>query len=311
MNQNTDKSHCFDIFLSNLTFNKVFIMANNVAHIIMQKKGGAGKTTVSVLLADYLRNNEKLGGRQLRLYDTDPTNKSFKQFNSLNVEHVDILDENGDIDKSKFDVIINSFLEGSHDILVDTGSSNFIQLHSFLELNEIAQVAHAYNKQVVIHVPILFDGSYTDTCESLAQVADSFEHANIIVWANTGSTMPSQVIDITQTPYYQNKLNILGVVTIPYMDATTTRADFTKLMNSRQIFEDIATNIGTGDWTLLQKIRLEKVRDSIAKDLNPRLELVYGLTDVAVEDGADVQENDGNILTTNFEPNTATPSSQG
>lgn len=275
-------------------------MANNVAHIVMQKKGGAGKTTVSVLLADYLKNNEKLAGRELRLCDTDPTNKSFTQFKSLNVEHVDILDENGDIDKSKFDVIMNAFFEGNHDLMMDTGSSNFIQLHSFLELNDIAELAHSYNKQVIIHVPILFDGSYTDTCESLAQVADTFEQANVIVWANVGSTKPSQVIDITETPYYQNKLNILGVVTIPYMDETMTRADFVKMMNNRQVFDDVAVNIGNG-WTLLQKNRLEKVRKSIANDLDPRIELAYGLVELEVAEEVS-ETDDTNILTQDFQP---------
>lgn len=277
-------------------------MANNVAHIVMQKKGGAGKTTVSVLLADYLKNNEKLAGRELRLCDTDPTNKSFTQFKSLNVEHVDILDENGDIDKSKFDVIMNAFFEGNHDLMMDTGSSNFIQLHSFLELNDIAELAHSYNKQVIIHVPILFDGSYTDTCESLAQVADTFEQANVIVWANVGSTKPSQVIDITETPYYQNKLNILGVVTIPYMDETMTRADFVKMMNNRQVFDDVAVNIGNG-WTLLQKNRLEKVRKSIANDLDPRIELAYGLVELEVAEEVS-ETDDTNILTQDFQPQT-------
>lgn len=48
---------------------------HNTAHFIMQSKGGAGKSVVSSLLAQYLLEKNP----NLMLIDTDPSNKNPKQ----------------------------------------------------------------------------------------------------------------------------------------------------------------------------------------------------------------------------------------
>lgn len=260
----------------------------NIAHIIMQKKGGAGKTTVAVQLAMALRKAKLLEGRELKLFDTDPSNKSFLNFKSLPVSHVDILDENEDIDKSKFDGIFNDFLEGNHDILIDTGSSNFHQLYSFMKLSKIVEVAKYYNKNIVFHVPINFDGSYIDTCESLASIASTFKQAGVMVWANANTTKMSQVKDISKTQYFDENKNILGVITIAYMDPNLEGADFRRMMSNHQTYDDITPQNG---WKVLNKIRLDEVFKDIASQIELRLPIIYGLPDITDGAGANSQED--------------------
>lgn len=275
----------------------------NIAHIVMQKKGGAGKTTVSVQLAVALQKAKILEGRKLKLFDTDPSNKSFHDFKSLPVSHVDILDENEDIDKAKFDELFNDFLEGSHDMLIDTGSSNFHQLYSFMKLSKIVEVAKYYNKNIIFHVPINFDGSYIDTCESLASIASTFKEAGVVVWANANNTKMSQIKDISKTQYFNENKNILGVVTIAYMDTNLEGADFRRMMSNHQTYDDVTPQNG---WKVLNKIRLDEVFKGIASQVELLLPIIYGLPDITDGAGANSQEDiEGQTATAEVETQTA------
>ena len=53
----------------------------NTAHFVMQSKGGAGKSVVSVMLAQYL----KAFNKDLILIDTDPSNKTLGEYKQLDV----------------------------------------------------------------------------------------------------------------------------------------------------------------------------------------------------------------------------------
>lgn len=52
------------------------------AHFVMQSKGGAGKSVVSAMLAQYLLEKQK----DLILVDTDPSNKTLGSYQGLGVK---------------------------------------------------------------------------------------------------------------------------------------------------------------------------------------------------------------------------------
>ena len=62
-------------------------------HFIMQGKGGVGKTLISTILTQYLLSIDK----KVLCLDTDPVNKSFTRFKSLNVDSIPLL-KNDSID---------------------------------------------------------------------------------------------------------------------------------------------------------------------------------------------------------------------
>ncbi|ELA09268.1 TraL-like protein [Moraxella macacae 0408225] len=67
----------------------------NTAHFIMQSKGGAGKSVVAALLAQYLKkmNND------LILIDTDPSNKTLGKYKGLDVQKIEVLNKRKLIDQ--------------------------------------------------------------------------------------------------------------------------------------------------------------------------------------------------------------------
>jgi len=76
---------------------------NNI-HMILTVKGGVGKSFIAAILAQYF-------GKDTYLADTDPGNATFSSYKKLGVKHIDILSENMNIDKRRFDELIDTILE--------------------------------------------------------------------------------------------------------------------------------------------------------------------------------------------------------
>src|ERR1700675_1723506 len=65
----------------------------NAIHIILQGKGGVGKSLVAALLAQYLE-----GKSNLFCADTDPVNDTFAKYSAFGAERVKILNADKNID---------------------------------------------------------------------------------------------------------------------------------------------------------------------------------------------------------------------
>jgi Mrp family chromosome partitioning ATPase len=56
-------------------------------HLVMQGKGGVGKSLVSTWLAEYLLTRRK----EVRCIDGDPVNRSLAQYAALNADKLDLV----------------------------------------------------------------------------------------------------------------------------------------------------------------------------------------------------------------------------
>ena len=79
----------------------------NSVHFILQGKGGIGKTFVSTLLAQWMKNQDEI---PLRCYDTDQKNATFSRYKAMNVKHIPVMD-NRTIEPKRFDALIIDILE--------------------------------------------------------------------------------------------------------------------------------------------------------------------------------------------------------
>ena len=60
-------------------------------HLILQGKGGVGKSVIASWLAEFLISR----GRQVRCIDGDPVNRSLSQYKALGAENLDLVNEDG------------------------------------------------------------------------------------------------------------------------------------------------------------------------------------------------------------------------
>ena len=85
----------------------------NHIHLVLQGKGGVGKTFVASMLAQYHLEN----GLTVQCIDTDPVNATFSGYKALNVKRLELMDGN-DLNPRIFDQMMERLLHEEADFVV-------------------------------------------------------------------------------------------------------------------------------------------------------------------------------------------------
>jgi len=80
--------------------------SDGTIHLILQGKGGVGKSVIASWLAEFLISR----GRQVRCVDGDPVNRSLSQYKALGAENLDLVNEDGLIQRWRYDSLVERFL---------------------------------------------------------------------------------------------------------------------------------------------------------------------------------------------------------
>ena len=244
-------------------------LINDTIHFVLQSKGGAGKSVVATLLAQYL-NIETNGN--LSIIDTDPNNKTLGAFKELNAEMVNVIGENKVVDQSKFDSFINDFASASKTMLVDTGSCDFLTINTYLLENDLPMLLSDIGKKMVIHCPVNFGQSKSDTIKCLIALASNFSEVPIIVWQNEfWGTADS---DLETLPILKKHKNIVGIVKISKMNGDTDEKNFSEMLKSNLTFNEVASS-QDARFGFIEKTRLKRIQSSI----NGQLDSVFTVQD--------------------------------
>jgi CO dehydrogenase nickel-insertion accessory protein CooC1 len=71
-------------------------------HLILQGKGGVGKSVVASWLAEFLMGR----GQPVRCIDADPVNRSLGQYQWLAAEKLDLVNQDGVVMRSRYDGLV-------------------------------------------------------------------------------------------------------------------------------------------------------------------------------------------------------------
>ena len=71
-------------------------------HLVLQGKGGVGKSLVATWLAQYLLGRQN----EVRCIDSDPVNRSLAQYAALNADKLDLVNGDGVVERSRFDGLL-------------------------------------------------------------------------------------------------------------------------------------------------------------------------------------------------------------
>ena len=121
-------------------------------HLVIQAKGGVGKSFVAALLAQYLhdRSNDAV-----HCFDTDPSNHTLADYTALNAKVIELLDETSQtIDTSNFDGLMDSLIDGEGVGVVDNGTATFGPLMSYIAENDVGSELAAEGVRLVLHIPL-------------------------------------------------------------------------------------------------------------------------------------------------------------
>src|SRR5437016_2000076 len=92
-----------------------------VIHIILQGKGGVGKSVVATWLAEYLVKR----GKNVRCIDGDPVNRSLAQYKALNAEKLDLVSEEGLVVRARYDALVQRFATEDGVFVMDSRATAF------------------------------------------------------------------------------------------------------------------------------------------------------------------------------------------
>lgn len=237
---------------------------NNSLNMVLQGKGGVGKSLIASLLAQYYA---QFG--TVLCADTDPVNATFTQYKALDVAHVEIA-ENGNIIQRKFDPLMETILKTQSNCVIDNGAATFMPLTRYLGENDIFQIMSEGGKKVYVHTVLTGGQAKSDTFNGFAELLDKIgSHAKVVVWENEfWGKVEYDGHPVTDTKLYKEAEKagkIAGIIRIIERKSDTFAGDIKQMTENHLTLAEV---LESSDFNFLAKRRLQKIVDEIFADLN-------------------------------------------
>lgn len=234
-------------------------------YFILQGKGGVGKTTCAVFIAQYLKDHLQ---KDYLTIDTDQVNASFASFKALNVEALNIM-ENNQILPRGWDTLTEKMIKTDKtNVIIDNGASSFVPLISYVVENDMVELLTSdendYKGNIFIHIVIAGGEGLTHTLAGLNTICENFSQdtVQIIAWLNPflGSIEYSGKRFEDMDEYKKHKEKIFNVIRIPTYTRDTFGKDISDMLSSNRTFTEM---INSSSVYTASRHRYKKVQNEI------------------------------------------------
>lgn len=232
-------------------------------HIVLQGKGGVGKSLIATILAQYKTSK----GKPPLCIDTDPVNATFHGFKALNVTRLQIM-EGDEINSRSFDALIELIADTKVDVIIDNGASSFVPLSYYLISNQVPALLHEMGHELVVHTVITGSQALTDTVNGFTQLASQFPAlSTFIVWLNPywGPIEHEGKSFEQMKAYTANKSRVSAIVKIPTLKEETYGRDLADMLQDHLTFDEALDNASL---TIMTRQRLKIVKTELYKQLD-------------------------------------------
>src|SRR5580658_3014731 len=229
-------------------------------HLSLQGKGGVGKSLIASFLAQYYKSH---GGAIC--VDTDPVNQTFSQYAALGAQHLQLMEGN-QIDRRRFDALVDDIVATDESFIVDNGASTFIPLWHYMVENAVTSVLRGANRRLVIHTVITGGQALADTLSGFKSLAESCEPRSIVVWINEyfGPVERDGKKFNQMAAFLEHQDKVAGTVHIPRFSPDTFGRDLEEMIARKLTFGEIAWATG---FTLMSKQRLRMIQRELFEQL--------------------------------------------
>ncbi len=209
-------------------------------HLVMQGKGGVGKSLLAFYLAQYVR--EKSG--KCLVFDTDPLNQTLARTTALEARVVRILaDDHITIMKNAFDLMIEECETEDADVVIDVGASSFVPMLEYCAVNGVYDLWHEMGHACILH-SIITGKDFLDTCAKFAVVMEKTgrrSSVSSIVWLNPfAGAVEKDGKGFNQTAVYrENERHIKAVLPMPAFTNDMFHPDFLAMMEAGKTFDEV------------------------------------------------------------------------
>ena len=150
-------------------------------HITLQGKGGIGKSFVSIMIAQYIKQQDS----GLLCLDTDPINATFSTFSALHVRSIALLEGNNMINERGFDEMMEQIINSDSNVVIDNGAASYVPLSTYLMENQAFDIIQRAGKQVIVHSVIAGGLAQDNTVSDFAALTSQLpEGVGVVVWLN-------------------------------------------------------------------------------------------------------------------------------
>ena len=236
-------------------------MSIKQVHLLVQGKGGTGKTTIAAVVSQYLISKYS---SDIHLFDTDPVNQTFSRYKALNVEAVNIVGANNVIDHSKFDALIEEIINRNGIALIDNGSTTFLPLMQYIKENGVLEILNEHGVEVVFHIPLQSGGGLSDTVEGLRTIVEEFALIKVVVWLNHNQ---GEITFNTKNLVEKYPDKIIGVCEIKNRQNDLFESDIQRMTENHLTIEEIKQSTDPL-WRLMNKQRINIFYRDICEQLD-------------------------------------------
>jgi hypothetical protein len=238
------------------------ITAPRTVHLSLQGKGGVGKSLIASFLAQYYRTRSV----PAICVDTDPVNQTLSQYVALGAQHLQLMEGN-QIDRRRFDCLVENILASDESFIVDNGASTFIPLWHYMLENAVIPLLRESNRRLLIHTVITGGQALADTLMGFRSLAGSCETRSIVVWINEyfGPIEREGQKFSQMAAFIENQDKVAGTVLIPRRSTDTFGRDMEEMIARKLTFGEIASAAG---FTLMSKQRLRMIQRSLYEQLD-------------------------------------------
>ena len=236
-------------------------------HMILQGKGGCGKSFISTILAQYITEKKELP----LCIDTDPVNSTFSGFKKLKVKQLNLLEEN-QINTRNLDTLIEWIATTKNDIVIDNGAATFIPLAHYLIANEVPNLLISLGHNLIIHSVIAGGQSLIDTINGFSQLAQQMpSNIPFNLWLNEyfGKITYQNKTFEEMKAYKENKDRISSIFTLPYIPKETTGTDIQEMLTRKLTFDE---SLNDDSFSIMTRQRLKVYKTQIFNQLNLAVE---------------------------------------
>lgn len=226
--------------------------------IILQGKGGVGKSLIAALQAQYYTDR---GDRPLCL-DTDPVNATFTGYTAFNVEFLDILDGD-DINPRAFDTLVERIMTAEAGrMIIDNGASTFVPLCSYLLQNDVAGLLTESGHSIRLHTVLTGGQAMIDTLEGFSALCRNIPTAPIVVWLNEyfGKVAAAGKSFEEGKLYKAHQDRVEAIVTVPGVKPETFGHDMHMMLTRRNTFAEAMAN---PEFSIMARQRLKMMQRTL------------------------------------------------
>lgn len=231
-------------------------------HLILQGKGGVGKSLIASILGQYLRAHEIPS----LCIDTDPVNQTFAQYRALQVEQLKLMSDSR-IDARIFDQLMERMLSEPVSFVIDNGASTFIPLWHYVVENSVIETLENHDRSVFVHSVVAGGQAMLDTLSGFGDLAAKCPAQNLVVWVNEffGPVEANGKRLREMKVFEQNESRIRGIVTIPRRSSDTFGRDVEEMLMDKLTFDEA---IAGRRFSIMSRQRLELVRRDLFRQLD-------------------------------------------